>query len=137
MNLLPSCRSFERSGVFGHSWVGRARLARVLTNASGSSQISKVFVSRPYSCDPQGSRAFSLGIARRLALGGHLPLAPQIYFPQFLDESTERDLALKLCLQLLALADEVHVYGEPSEGMRMEIAEAHRLGIPVVPEKLP
>ena len=63
---------------------------------------------------------------------GHCPLAPQIYLPQFVDESTERALALKLCLELLALSEEVRVYGEPSAGMHLEIAEAHRLGIPVV-----
>jgi hypothetical protein len=28
------------------------------------------------------------------------------------------------------------VYGEPIEGMRLEIAEANRLGIPVVLEKI-
>jgi hypothetical protein len=33
---------------------------------------------------------------------------------------------------MVALSDEVRVYGEPSEGMRLEIAEAERLGIPVV-----
>jgi len=32
----------------------------------------------------------------------------------------------------VALSDEVYAYGEPTEGMRLEIAEAERLGIPVV-----
>jgi hypothetical protein len=59
-------------------------------------------------------------------------LAPQLFLPQFIDELTKRDLALKLCLFLVALSEEVRVFGEPTEGMRLEIAEAHRLGIPVV-----
>ena len=63
---------------------------------------------------------------------GYLPIAPQIYLPEFIDEATERDLALKLCLALVTLSGEVRVYGKPTEGMRLEIAEAHRLGIPVV-----
>jgi len=68
-----------------------------------------------------------------VALEGCLPLAPQIYLPQFVDEETERSLALNLCFALVAISDEVRVYGEPTAGMRLEIAEARRLGIPVVP----
>jgi len=60
-----------------------------------------------------------------------------LLFPQFLDETTERDLALQLCLRLVALADEVRVYGDVTAGMRLEIDEAHGLGIPVVPGQLP
>jgi len=71
-------------------------------------------------------------LARTLAFSGTLPIAPQIYLPQFIEEATERDLALRMCLALVALSDEVRVYGEVSPGMRLEIAEARRLGIPVV-----
>ena len=74
---------------------------------------------------------------RRLALEGHLPLAPQVILPQFIDEREERDFALRLCLRLIALAEEVRVYGEVSEGMRLEMAEAERLGIPVVKGEFP
>jgi hypothetical protein len=35
-------------------------------------------------------------------------------------------------LRLVAAADSVHVYGEVSAGMALEIAEARRLGIPIV-----
>ena len=52
--------------------------------------------------------------------------------PQFLDEPTERDVALRCCLRLVTLADEVRVYGEPTEGMELEIAEAKLLGIPII-----
>ena len=79
-----------------------------------------------------GNKSRALAISRELILEGHLPLAPQIYLPQIVDESTERGIALKLCLALVALSDEVRIYGEPTEGMRLEIAEARRLGIPVV-----
>jgi len=73
-----------------------------------------------------------LRICRRLISEGRVPIAPQVYIPAFVDEATERDLALRLCLRLVALSDEVYAYGEPTEGMRLEIAEAERLGIPVV-----
>lgn len=44
---------------------------------------------------------------------------------------------MRLCLGLVVLADEVRVYGEPSAGMLEEIAEARRLGIPVIREEGP
>jgi hypothetical protein len=42
---------------------------------------------------------------------------------------------MKLCLELLKLADEVRVYGKWTPGMEMEIQEAASLGIPVVTER--
>ncbi len=94
--------------------------------------MATIFVFHTFRADPATSRLLTKAIARQLALEGHLPLAPQFYLPVFLNEATERRLALDLCFMLVALADEVRVYGRPSEGMYLEIAEAHRLGIPVV-----
>jgi hypothetical protein len=91
-----------------------------------------VFISHAYASDPTRNAIRVVKISRALARSGALPVAPQIYLPQFVDETTERDLALRLCLGLVALSNEVRVYGEPSAGMRLEIAEAYRLGIPVV-----
>jgi hypothetical protein len=64
-----------------------------------------------------------------------VPIAPHLILPAYIDESTERELALDHCLRLVAVADEVLVFGSPTEGMRLEIAEARRLGIPVVKGK--
>jgi hypothetical protein len=91
-----------------------------------------VFICYPFSCDPVESQAQVAAIARQVSSEGYLPIPPQIVLPKFIDEATVRDLALKLCLALVALSDEVRVFGEPSAGMRLEIAEAHRLGISVV-----
>ena len=91
-----------------------------------------VFISHPFSSNPEGNSAVVTRLARQIVLERHMPIAPQIYLPQFIHEATERDLALLLCLKLVALSDEVRVYGEPSAGMRLEITEARRLGIPVV-----
>lgn len=94
--------------------------------------VKRIFISHAYSGDPAGNRTRVRGIARRLALEGHLPLAPHLYLPQFLNGATERDIALGICLRLVRLSDEVRVYGEPTDGMRVEIAEAGRRGIPIV-----
>jgi len=65
---------------------------------------------------------------------GCIPIAPHVYLTQFLDDTipAERDIGLKMGLELLGLCDEVWVYGEPSEGMRSEIQAAWLENIPVV-----
>ena len=91
-----------------------------------------IYVCHPYAGDPLGNIEGIRRLCHHSVRRGFVPLAPQLSLPQFLDEENERDLALKLCLRLVALADEVRVYGELTEGMRLEVEEARRLGIPVV-----
>ena len=93
-----------------------------------------VYVCHPFRADQTEAREAVRLICRRLVSDGHLPLAPQLFLPEFLSEATERDLAMSLCLDLVSLATEVRVYGEPTEGMQLEIAEAERLKILVVCE---
>ena len=95
-----------------------------------------IFVSHPFSGAPNRHRARVRTVCRHLTSRGHLPLAPQLYLPSFIDEATERETALTLCLRLVALADEVWVFDSPTEGMEAEIAEAERLGIPVIDASL-
>lgn len=98
----------------------------------GETSLRICFVSHPYRHEPEENAKRVVEIARRLVHDGYLPLAPQLFMPRFVNEAKERDLALRMCLQLVALCDELRVYGNVSEGMRLEIAEARRLGIPVV-----
>jgi len=59
-----------------------------------------------------------------------MPVAPHLYLPQLVDESSEREQALQLCLELLGTCDEVRVYGDSvTEGMERELREAKRLGL--------
>ena len=56
---------------------------------------------------------------------GYIPIAPHLLLPQFVDEETERDLAIFLCFFLMTKCAEVWVFGnERSEGMNAEIAYA-------------
>ncbi len=98
--------------------------------------MKKVFVCHPFAGDPEGSVLKVRDICSQLAVEDFLPLAPQIYLLQFLDEATQRDLALRLCLELVRVSDEIRVFGEPTQGMRIEIAQANRLGIPIVEGKI-
>ena len=92
-----------------------------------------VFVSSPYA----GNVPYNLSVARAAARividAGYIPIVPHLYIPLVLDDDVpqERDLGLSLALGLLARCDELWCFGEPSRGMRLELDEAERLGMPV------
>jgi dienelactone hydrolase len=71
-------------------------------------------------------------ICRWFAKQGYLPLASQIYLSEFLDEPFPQEKKMDLSRRLIALADELLVFGEPTATMKEEIAEANRIGTPVV-----
>ena len=63
-----------------------------------------------------------------------IPVASHLMYPQILDDNskTEREIGLLFGQSLLALCDEVWVFGtEYSDGMEAEIEEAHRLNKPL------
>lgn len=71
---------------------------------------------------------------RILATLGFLPLAPHLYFTQFLkdEDAQERNTGMKLGMRWLEDADELWVFGNTiSEGMAAEIEKAHELDKPV------
>ncbi len=98
-----------------------------------------VFVSSPYRGDVPRNLAIARAAAHQVFQAGHVPVVAHMYIPQVLDDDdpVERALGIDAALVLLARSDEVWVFGEPSEGMRMEIDEAHRLGLPVSHRPLP
>jgi hypothetical protein len=57
-------------------------------------------------------------------LKGNIPIAPHVYFTQFLDENSEeeRTLGISMGIELLKMCDELRVCGDKiTEGMKMEI----------------
>ena len=60
---------------------------------------------------------------------GAVPINPILNLTGVLDEGTDRDLALSIDLALLARADEVWVFGVPTEGMLIECDEAAKRNI--------
>lgn len=85
-----------------------------------------------YICSPfRGNEEFNAKQARKYCRKaselGVIPLAPHLYFTQFLDDSdpTERGRGIQFGLSLLRLCEEIWVFGDViSEGMRMEIGYA-------------
>jgi len=62
---------------------------------------------------------------------GYIPIAPHIYFPQFMNDNDrkERDLALFMDIVLLSKCAELWVFGEKTtSGMSIEIEKAKRKG---------
>jgi DNA polymerase III subunit epsilon len=92
----------------------------------------RVYVCHPYRNAPKENVERVTAICKALSASGHLPVAPQLYLPQFMDEATDRERALAMCLELLDASDEVRVYGQSiTAGMRLEIERAEARGLPV------
>ncbi len=99
-------------------------------------QETKAHAYRPmaYICSPlSGDIAANQEKARRYCRfavdSGYIPLAPHLYFPQFMDDNNraERDLALFMDFVLLPKCAELWVFGEIiSKGMSIEIEKARR-----------
>lgn len=66
---------------------------------------------------------------------GYIPLAPHIYFTQFLDDNidSEREFGIRAGLSLLPTCDELWYFGRNiTKGMTEEIDLAMKLGLPTV-----
>lgn len=70
-----------------------------------------------------------------VAQRGHVPYAPHLMFPLFLDENKpgERDIALKCGIEMLKRCDQLIAFTDHgiSEGMKTEIKFALSIGKPV------
>jgi hypothetical protein len=105
-----------------------ARLERL--HAARPIRTRRVYVCHPFHDDPTRNVERVRDICVALLREGVLPVAPQLYLPQFISEETDRDLALRICLELLGDCDEVRVYGRRiTDGMRLELDRARALGI--------
>ena len=84
----------------------------------------KVYVSSQLRGNVKSNISKAQWYARFVAERGHLPIAPHIYFTQFLRDHIpeERDMAMEMNRELLGWCDELWVFGEViSEGMQQEI----------------
>ncbi len=103
--------------------------------------MKRVFVCSPYRGNVRENRALAQAVCREVLLAGDAPFAPHLLYPGVLDDadSGERALGIGAGLSWLAVSDEVLVVGEPSAGMRQEIAAAETLGVPIrrLPEPAP
>jgi len=93
-----------------------------------------VFICSPYRGDVARNIENAQHYCQIAIKAGKIPIAPHLYFPQFLDDNdpTQRRIGIFYGLELMKLCDEVWVFGkEMTEGMRQEIAHAEGLGMQV------
>lgn len=94
--------------------------------------MKKIFVCSPLRNKDPEIQEHNLEMAKiyckRIAKMGHLPIAPHVYFTQFLTENSnkERELGINLGLELLKGCDELWALGEwnESEGCDKELNHA-------------
>ena len=114
--------------------------ATVITLDAGN----KVFISSPFRPvgDTVEAQAKSIKAHKILAryacrfavAKGYSPLCPHLYYPEFLDDDVEDEREIGMLLGMVGLSEckELWVIGRRiSEGMKKEIDQARRWGIPV------
>lgn len=92
------------------------------------------YICSPYSGDIHTNVALAREFCSFVISAGHIPLAPHLLFPQFMDDADpdERELAMAFNRVLLSKCDAAWVYtGRVSKGMRAEIEWARDLELPI------
>lgn len=97
--------------------------------------MEKVYIISRYRAFTESGMEFNRKVARyfcrQIVLEGKIPVAPHLFYTQFLDESRndERQIGLDIGIKELREADEfllIIIGGRISEGMRREIRQATR-----------
>jgi len=96
--------------------------------------MKKIFVCSKLKGDINNNIERAKEYCRNITLNGNIPIAPHIYFTQFLDESNkkERNIGILMGIELLKDCDELWVFDKDiSEGMQKEIDIAKKLNIKI------
>lgn len=86
--------------------------------------MKKVYICSPLRGDIIGNIERAKAYCKQAKDDGYLPIAPHIYFTQFMDDTIpdDRTLAMAMGIELLDMCDELWIFGNViSEGMRAEI----------------
>ena len=86
------------------------------------------YICSPYRDNPRVNVMRARQYCKFAVIKGRIPIAPHLYFPQFMSEEREREKAMSMNFELLKLCGEVWVFGDKiTEGMKAELAHAVRL----------
>lgn len=94
-----------------------------------------IYICSPYRGDVENNIQKAKNYCRFVVEEGKCPLAPHLFFPQFLDDNieSERQQGLQLNSNFLNLCDELWVFGEEiSQGMQFEIDLAKYLNKKII-----
>ena len=88
-----------------------------------------VYICSPYAGDVEMNAENARKYSRFAVESMAIPFAPHLLMPQYMDEGTERELALRMGIIFLSKCEQVWVFGERvSEGMAYEIKKATSMG---------
>ncbi len=90
-----------------------------------------VYVASALSGDIEGNVERTKAYSRFVVGQGACPLNPILNLHGVISEETGRETAVAIDIFLLGRCDELWAFGEPTAGMRREIEEAWKLGLPV------
>ena len=90
-----------------------------------------VYICSAYSGDVVNNIRRARCYCRYAVNQGVIPFAPHLLFPQFMNEDTERELAMFMDIVVLSHCKELWVFGEPTAGMQKEIAFAESMEIKI------
>lgn len=93
-----------------------------------------IYVASPFAGDVERNIEYAKQACRTVMDSGHAFFAPHLLYPAILDDSVpqERQLGTGMGLAMLSRCDELWVFGDRiSNGMRAEMQEAERLGVPI------
>ena len=85
-----------------------------------------VYICSAYSGDVEGNAEKARRYSRFAVDTGKIPIAPHLLLPQFMEEESERELAMFMDIAILSKCRELWVFGMPTAGMLNEIAYAER-----------
>jgi len=89
-----------------------------------------IYVCSPFAKDMVNTRRY----CRYAVSRGYIPIAPHLYFPQFMVEGREKERKLTMFMNIVLLnkCSELWVFGETiSEGMAIELERAKRKSKPI------
>ena len=95
--------------------------------------MEKVFICSPMKGDVEKNLKLAKFVARVLIGSGYIPIAPHLYFPQFLDDNDqyERIKGIKMGVELMKECDRMWIIGTTiTNGMEYEINEAKKAKVP-------
>ncbi len=90
-----------------------------------------VYVCSPFRGDVEHNTKQAQKYCRQISELGKIPIAPHLYFPQFLNDAApiERTKGISFGIAVMLFCDEVWVFGDViSEGMGREIEYANSQG---------
>lgn len=85
-----------------------------------------VYICSAFSGDVEGSVKKARAYSRFAVDQGAIPIAPHLLLPQYMDEKSERELAMFMDIAILSRCKEIWVFGIHTAGMQEEINYAVR-----------